>query len=74
MWNDQPPRKFNPIIQLDTIITGKKIAGAVDTLRKEMQEKHSDLLVVTALDEVACELLQNIIQTIFYFISVAQWI
>lgn len=55
MWNDQPPRKFNPIIQLDSSITGKKISDAVDLLRNIMQEKHSDLLVVTALDEVACE-------------------
>lgn len=56
IWKDQPQRKFNPIIILDSSFSGKKIADAIESIRKEMQEKHSDLLVVTGLDEVACKM------------------
>lgn len=55
IWKDQPVRKFNPIISLDLSITGKSINDALQSIRKEMREKHSDLLVITALDEVACK-------------------
>lgn len=56
IWKDQPPRKFNPIISLDISITGKTTDEALQSIRTEMREKHADLLVITALDEVACEL------------------
>lgn len=55
VWKDQPVRKFNPIISLDLSITGKSINDALQSIRKEMSEKNSDLLVITALDEVACK-------------------
>lgn len=55
VWKEQPKRRFNPIITLDTSIAGKKISDAIEAIRKQMREKHSDLLVVTALDEVACK-------------------
>lgn len=57
VWQGHPSRQFKPIISLDFSITGKKISDAVQLIRKEMQEKHADVLVVTALDEVACECL-----------------
>lgn len=56
VWKDQPERQFNPIIILDSSTTGKKISDALVSIRKQMREKHSDVLVVTALDEVACKL------------------
>lgn len=65
VWKDQPKRQFNPIIILDSSISGKKISDALDSIRKQMREKHSDLLVVTALDEVACK----IVQIMFFSIS-----
>lgn len=57
VWQGHPPRKFKPIISLDLSITGKKIGDAVQLIRNGMREKHSDVLVVTALDEVACKYL-----------------
>lgn len=42
---------------LDSSIAGKKIADAVAAIRNQMRDKHSDLLVVTALDEVACKII-----------------
>lgn len=59
IWKDQPVRKFNPIISLDLSITGKSINDALQSIRKEMRDKHSDLLVITALDEVACKFIKE---------------
>lgn len=55
IWHDRPQRIFNPIISLDKNITGKIIGDAVKQIRKEMGEKHSSILVITALDEIACK-------------------
>lgn len=56
IWKEQPIRKFNPIITLGLDITGKTINQKVEQIREEMIEKGCNVLVVTALDEVACKL------------------
>ncbi|XP_055310118.1 xaa-Pro aminopeptidase ApepP-like [Sitodiplosis mosellana] len=53
IWEGHPPRQFKSIISLDLSITGKKIGDAVQLIRKEMRDKHANVLVVTALDEIA---------------------
>lgn len=55
VWKDQPQRKFNPIISLDKSIAGKQIADALELIRKDMKDRHCSVLVVTALDEIACK-------------------
>lgn len=55
VWATQPDRIFNQIINLDKSITGKTIADALKSVRSEMTEQHASILVVTALDEVACK-------------------
>lgn len=59
IWNDQPPRKFNSIISLDLNIAGKTIDSALQLIRKAMRDKHSNLLIVTALDEIACTMFKT---------------
>lgn len=55
VWATQPQRIFNQIISLDKTITGKTIADALKLIRSEMTEQNASILVVTALDEVACK-------------------
>lgn len=57
VWSDQPPRQFNPIIVLDSSSTGKKIGDALELIRNKMREQQSEVLVISALDEVACKCL-----------------
>lgn len=55
VWHDQPVRKFNPIISLDTSISGRTTADKVAQIRRDMKENKCTAVVITALDEVACE-------------------
>ena len=42
--------------RLSTINTGQSWQDKIKTVRKEMQTNQAHILVITALDEVACEL------------------
>lgn len=70
IWADQPPQTSNSIITLSTKITGKTVADKLAEIRREMVEAHAEVLVITALDEVACEL--NRIRFIVKFIKCIQ--
>lgn len=56
IWSDQPAPTSNKILQLSTAVTGRKIADKIAEIRQEMSDKKAEILVVTALDEVACKL------------------
>ncbi|XP_037920466.1 xaa-Pro aminopeptidase ApepP isoform X2 [Hermetia illucens] len=53
VWDNQPRAPVKPVITLPTSITGKTIKDKVTEIRKEMAEKETEALVVSALDEVA---------------------
>lgn len=55
VWHDQPVRKFNPILALDTSFTGRTTGDKVGQIRHEMKGNKCTALVITALDEVACK-------------------
>lgn len=55
VWNGQPAPPRNPIIPLDVKYTGKTIAEKLVEIRAKMKEHSAKVLIVTALDEVACE-------------------
>lgn len=57
IWCDQPPQTCNQIITLSTEITGKTVADKLAEIRQEMVDLQAEVLVVTALDEVACKFL-----------------
>lgn len=56
VWFSQPVQTFNNIIQLSTEITGRTIGEKVSDVRTAMADKGADVLIVTALDEVACKI------------------
>lgn len=55
IWIDRPKRTSNKIITLSTEMTGKTVNEKIEEIRSEMANKGANVLVVTALDEVACE-------------------
>ncbi|BFF91720.1 xaa-Pro aminopeptidase ApepP [Drosophila madeirensis] len=54
IWgDDQPPRTSNSIKPLKLEYAGVTIAKKWELVRKQMQEKKADVLIVSALDEIA---------------------
>lgn len=58
VWDDQPGQVNNPLITLDVKFAGKLVSEKLVEIRRNMQEKNAKVLVVTALDEVACEFIE----------------
>uniref|UniRef100_A0A1A9VFT0 Aminopeptidase P N-terminal domain-containing protein n=1 Tax=Glossina austeni TaxID=7395 RepID=A0A1A9VFT0_GLOAU len=59
VWGaEQPARTCNPIITLDLKFAGATIAEKWRNVKCQMEEKKTQALVVSALDEVACEFLR----------------
>lgn len=59
IWLDKPKRTSNPIITLTSKMTGATINDKIQKIRSEMVEKGAGVLVVTALDEVACKSIKS---------------
>lgn len=55
VWDDQPAQPNNKVIALDVKFAGKLIADKLVEIRDKMKDQNSKVLVVTALDEVACK-------------------
>lgn len=55
VWHEQPIRKFNPILALDLSYSGRTISDKVAQIRREMKGNKCTSVVITALDDVACE-------------------
>ncbi|XP_055371615.1 LOW QUALITY PROTEIN: xaa-Pro aminopeptidase ApepP-like [Condylostylus longicornis] len=53
IWHNQPCRQKKPIITLDLSFTGLTIKEKWNQVRKDMDDKNVECLVVSALDEVA---------------------
>ncbi|XP_033244647.1 xaa-Pro aminopeptidase ApepP isoform X4 [Drosophila miranda] len=54
IWGEnQPPQTFNSIKTLKLEYAGVTVAKKWDLVRKTMQEKNADALIVSALDEIA---------------------
>lgn len=69
VWTDKPIRKFNSIISLPIRFAGQTIAKKLEIIRDELESKKCDSLIVTALDEVACNLL-NLSISIFSILTI----
>lgn len=57
VWDDQPAQPSNKVITLDVKYAGKLVADKLVEIRAKMEEQNAKVLVVTALDEIACEFL-----------------
>lgn len=55
VWEAQPQQPNNPIRPLDVKFAGKLISEKLAAIREKMTANNAKVLVVTALDEVACK-------------------
>lgn len=55
VWDDQPAQPNNPVNPLDVKFAGKLVDEKLREVREKMAAQNAKVLVVTALDEVACE-------------------
>ena len=55
VWEDQPVEPSNKVIALNIKYAGRTINEKLVDIRAKMNEQNAKVLVVTALDEVACE-------------------
>lgn len=56
VWDDQPSQPNNPVIGLDMKYAGKSVADKLKDIRGKMKEQNAKVMVVTALDEIACNI------------------
>lgn len=56
VWDNQPAQPSNTVITLDQKYAGKLVAEKLVDIRAKMEEQSAKVLVVTALDEIACKL------------------
>jgi Xaa-Pro aminopeptidase len=57
VWDDQPEQPNEEINPLDVQFTGKLVDEKLKEVREKMAAQNAKVLVVTALDEVACKYL-----------------
>ena len=55
VWDDQPAKPNNPVITLDIKYAGKFVGDKLVEIREKMKAQDAKILVVTALDEIACK-------------------
>lgn len=55
VWDDQPAQPNNPVITLDVQFAGKLVDKKLEEVRGKMKEQEAKVMVVTALDEIACK-------------------
>ncbi len=53
IWTDRPPMDPQPVWELEARWTGKSRAEKCAFVRREMEEKQADVLLVTSLDDIA---------------------
>jgi Xaa-Pro aminopeptidase len=71
VWDEQPAKPNNPVISLDIKFTGKSVADKLTEIRAKMSEQNSKIMVVTALDEIACNInFDKITLTMFFLIKI----
>lgn len=56
VWDERPSRPSNLVFPLDVKYAGKLISEKLADVREKMTAQDAKIVVVTALDEVACEL------------------
>lgn len=53
IWTDRPPLSKEPVWELDVKYTGLSRKEKLDSIREKMTETGADILLLTALDEIA---------------------
>lgn len=55
VWDDQPTYPSDSLLALDIKYAGKSVGDKLKEIREKMKEQSSKVMVVTALDEIACK-------------------
>lgn len=56
VWGaDQPPLTSKPIVTLDLKFSGESVSDKWAKVKDQMNEKNCEILVLSALDEIACK-------------------
>lgn len=55
VWDDQPSLPSSPLLALDVKFAGKLVSQKLVEIREKMNEQNAKVLIVTALDEIACK-------------------
>ncbi len=53
IWKDRPPISIEPVWEVDIKYAGKSREEKLDNVREKMRAEKADILVLTALDEIA---------------------
>ena len=53
IWQERPPISTEPVRELDVTYTGKSREEKISDVRDKMREEKADVLLLTALDEIA---------------------
>ena len=53
IWQERPPISTEPVRELDVTYTGKSREEKISDVREKMREEKADVLLLTALDEIA---------------------
>ncbi|GAB0092317.1 Xaa-Pro aminopeptidase ApepP [Sergentomyia squamirostris] len=53
IWTDQPTATSNKVIRHELCFAGETVQKKLESIRSSLQEKQAEVLVVTALDEIA---------------------
>lgn len=56
VWDDRPAKDFKPVEPLDVKFAGKFVHEKLTEIRTKMEAQNAKVLVVTALDEIACKI------------------
>lgn len=56
VWDDQPGPPSSELLALDVKFAGKLVSQKLIEIREKMTEQSAKVLIVTALDEIACNL------------------
>lgn len=59
VWDDQPSQPSSALLALDVKFSGKLVGQKIVEIREKMKEQNAKVLVVTALDEIACKLIDQ---------------
>lgn len=61
VWEDKPPISLSELEVQQLAFSGQRISEKIERLRSEINNMNGEALVVSTLDEIACEMAINIV-------------
>lgn len=60
VWADRPECPKDPVRELDIEFSGKSMDTKIQEVYLDMDREQAEVLIITELDEIACEVLSSI--------------